>query len=137
MTLERETKLRAPATFALPQLSDVPGVVAMPSESRRFLTCTWTRRTCGSRGGAACGTAGRGLDAEAAEGPERRDDRPGRARVRGGRAPGAGEASDLVAAYSRGAELRPVVRLRTLRRRIELADEGARRSARWWTTRSR
>jgi hypothetical protein len=33
------------------------------------------------------------------------------------------EASDLVAAYSRGAELRPVVRLRTLRRRIELADE--------------
>ena len=91
--------------------------------------CTWTRGPQLRGGECSLRHPRRGLDAEeAAEGLRTARRSSGKSsRSQGTRAPGAGEASDLVAAYSRGAELRPVVRLRTLRRRIELADdEGAR-----------
>ncbi|HEX5949499.1 MAG TPA: CYTH and CHAD domain-containing protein [Actinomycetota bacterium] len=125
MTLERETKLRAPATFELPELSDVPGVVAAAAEPRRFTTvyvdtpdlrlarwgCSlrhregdgWTLKLPRTSVGATV------VRDELAFGGEAR------------RVPA--EASDLISGYARGADVRPVVRLRTLRRRIELADE--------------
>lgn len=129
MTLERETKLQVPATFALPALSDVPGVVATPAEPSRFTTvyvdtqdlrlarwgCSlrhregegWTLKLPGTSVGATVVRDEIVFDGEARRVPS--------------------EAADLVSAYARGADLRAVVRLRTVRRRVELSDaQGAR-----------
>ncbi|HET9724280.1 MAG TPA: CHAD domain-containing protein [Actinomycetota bacterium] len=125
MTLERETKLRAPATFALPELSDVPGVIPTRSEPRRFATVyvdtqdlRLARWGCSLRHRAGEGWTLK-LPRTSVGATVVRDELPFAGEAR--RLPD--EASDLVAAYARGADLRPVVRLRTVRRRVALADE--------------
>ena len=125
MTLEREMKLSAPATFTLPDLSDVRGLVATPVEARRHQTvyldtedlrlvrwgCSlrhregegWTLKLPRTSVGATVLRDEVTFDGDARRPPA--------------------EAVDLVAAYVRAAELRPVVRLRALRRRVELTGE--------------
>lgn len=125
MTLERETKLRAPATLALPVLSDVPGVVPTPAEPRRYATLyldtddlRLARWGCSLRHREGEGWTLK-LPRTSVGATVIRDE----IAFSGGPRRAPAEALDLVAAYVRGAALRPVVRLRTLRRRIELADE--------------
>ncbi|HEU4354210.1 MAG TPA: CHAD domain-containing protein [Actinomycetota bacterium] len=125
MTLERETKLRAPATFALPELSDVPGLVPVRSEPRRFATAyvdtqdlRLARWGCSLRHRAGEGWTLK-LPRTSAGATVVREELSFVGEPRHVPA----EASDLVAGYVRGAELRPVVRLRTVRRRVEVTDE--------------
>ncbi len=124
MSTEREVKLSAPARFALPDLSDLEGLVATPAEPRRYQTVyvdtedlRLARWNCSLRHREGEGwtlkfpPTSEGVlvvrDELAFEGEARRVPP---------------QASDLLRAYARGSELRPVVRLRTLRRRVELAD---------------
>ena len=129
MSTEREVKLSVPATFTLPDLSDLEGLVATPAEPRRYQTvyvdtedlrlarwdCSlrhrqgegWTLKFPATSEGVLVVRDELAFEGEARRVPP--------------------QASDLFRAYARGSELRPVARLRTLRRRVELSDaEGAR-----------
>jgi inorganic triphosphatase YgiF len=129
VTQEREVKLAAPAAFTMPSLDDVDGLVAVRDEPRRFQTVyVDTEDLRLARWG--CSLRHRGGQGWTAKLPPTM---VGVLLVRGEQVFGGDArrvppaAADLFAAYVRGAELRPVVRLRTLRRRIELRDtEGAR-----------
>jgi CHAD domain-containing protein len=122
---EREAKFSVPAGFTLPDLSGVHGLVATPAEVLRFPTVyvdtedlRLARWNCSLRHREGEGwtlklpPTSEGILLVRAEivfeGSSRRIP------------PGAAE---LVRAYARGAELRPVVRLRTLRRRVEVVDD--------------
>ncbi|MGZ8607388.1 MAG: CHAD domain-containing protein [Actinomycetota bacterium] len=124
MTEEREVKLSVPAAFALPDLSDLAGLAATSVEPRRFQSVyvdtedlRLARWNCSLRHREGEGwtlkfpPTSEGVlvvrDELAFEGEPRRVPP---------------QASDLLRAYARGSELRPVVRLRTLRRRVELTD---------------
>ncbi|MGE5460583.1 MAG: CHAD domain-containing protein [Solirubrobacterales bacterium] len=125
MTREREAKFSVPAGFSLPDLSDAGGLVTTPAEPLRFATVyvdtedlRLARWNCSLRHREGEGwtlklpPTSEGIllvRAEIAfEGVPRRIPP---------------EAAELVRAYARGAELCPVVRLRTLRRRVEVADD--------------
>jgi CHAD domain-containing protein len=124
MSTEREVKLSVPAAFALPDLSDLESLVATPAEPRRYQTvyvdtedlrlarwnCSlrhregegWTLKLPPTLEGVLVVRDELAFEGEARRVPP--------------------QASDLLRAYARGSELRPVVRLRTLRRRLELTD---------------
>jgi CHAD domain-containing protein len=128
MSQEREVKLAAPAAFAMPDLSGIPGIEAVSHQPVRFQTvyldtedlrvarwgCSlrhregqgWTVKLPPSRDGALLVRGEHLFDGDARKVPI--------------------EATDLLTAYVRGAELRPVVRLRTIRRPVELRDAEAR-----------
>lgn len=127
MTTERELKLSAPPAFVMPDLGGATGVAVMPGEPRRYQTVyvdTDDLRL------ARWGSSLRHREGEGwtLKLPSRQE---GLLLVRGEhrfagearRIPP--EAGDLVTAYVRGAALRPVVRLRTVRRVLGLrGDDG-------------
>lgn len=129
MSREREVKLAAPPAFRLPDLAGaLDGFDAVETEPRRFQTVyVDTADLRVARWG--CSLRHREGQGWTVKLPTNAN---GRALVRGEyliagdarRVPG--EAADLLRAYVRGAELRPVVRLRTLRRRLELRDAAGR-----------
>jgi CHAD domain-containing protein len=131
MTLERETKLQVPAGFRLPDLGG-DGLVAVEGEARRFgTTYVDTEDLRLARWGSSLRhREGQGwtvkLPADGVGDLLARDERV----FAGGdprKMPVA--AADLLRAYVRGAELAPVLRLRTVRRAVELKDELGRRVA--------
>lgn len=131
MNSEREVKLAAPPAFRLPDLAGaLEGFDSVETEPRRFQTVyvdtadlRVARWGCSIRHRQGQGWTVK-LPTEA--------NGNGRVLIRGEHLiAGAarqvpGEASDLLQAFVRGAELRPVVRLRTLRRRLELRDADGR-----------
>ena len=128
MSAEREVKLSAPASFEIPDLGTLEGVVVTPVEPVRYQTVyVDTDDLRLARWG--CSLRHREGEGWTLKLPPTQE---GVLVVRGEHAfPGEArrippEAVELVAAYVRGAEVRAVVRLRTLRRRVVLADpEGA------------
>jgi CHAD domain-containing protein len=131
MTLERETKLQVPVGFHLPDLGG-DGIVATEGEPQRFATTyVDTDDLRVARWGSSLRhREGQGwtvkLLAIGAGDLLARDERvfagddPRKLPV---------AAADLLRAYVRGAELAPVLRLRTVRRPVELQDELGRRIA--------
>ncbi|MGZ8600332.1 MAG: CYTH and CHAD domain-containing protein [Actinomycetota bacterium] len=125
MTLERETKLQAPPAFRMPELGG-DGLVAAERDPQRLVTTyvdtpdlRVARWGCSLRH-----RQGEGWTVKLPLGEE------GSMLVRAEHTfPGkdvrklSAGAADLLRAYVRGGELGPVVRLRTLRRGIELTDE--------------
>lgn len=124
MNIEREVKLTAPPTFRMPELA-IDGVIdALAEEPSRYQTvyvdtddlrlarwgCSlrhrqgegWTLKLPPTHVGLMLVRVEHPFDGDVRHVPE--------------------QAVDLVAAYVRGEPLRPVVRLRTVRRRIELRD---------------
>lgn len=124
MSAEREVKLSVPAGFVLPDLADVHGVVPGPAETLRYATVYvdtedlrlarwgvslrhreregWTLKLPSTGVGAMVVRDEIVFEGDPRTVPPR--------------------AADLVQAYTRDAVLRPVVRMRTLRRRTELRD---------------
>jgi CHAD domain-containing protein len=124
MSQEREVKLAAPPAFTLPDLGAVDGLTVVPRESQRFQTvyvdtsdlrvarwgCSlrhregegWTTKLPPTLVGSLLVRGEYAFEGEARRVPP--------------------AAADLLLAYTRGEDLRPVVRLRTVRRRIELGD---------------
>jgi CHAD domain-containing protein len=131
MTVERETKLQVPAGFRLPDLGG-DGIVAVEGQAQRFgTTYVDTDDLRLARWGSSLRhREGQGwtvkLPADGAGDLLARDERvfagddPRKMPV---------AAADLLRAYVRGAELAPVLRLRTVRRPVELTDELGRRLA--------
>lgn len=131
MTLERETKLQVPVGFRLPDLGG-DSVVAIEGEVQRFATTyvdtddlRVARWGCSLRHREGQGWTVK-LPTDGAEDLLAREERvfagddPRKLPV---------AAADLLRAYVRGAELAPVLRLRTVRRPVELHDELGRRLA--------
>jgi CHAD domain-containing protein len=124
MTEEREVKLAAPPAFTLPDLAAVDGLTVVPHEPQRFQTVyVDTSDLRVARWG--CSLRHREPEGWTTKLPPTL---AGLLLVRGEHVfpgdvrrvpPGA---ADLLLAYTRGEDLRPVVRLRTVRRRIELGD---------------
>jgi CHAD domain-containing protein len=131
MTLERETKLQVPAGFHLPDLGG-DGIVAVQGQAQRFgTTYVDTDDLRLARWGSSLRhREGQGwtvkLPADGAGDLLAREER-----VFAGDDPRKMPvgAADLLRAYVRGAELAPVLRLRTVRRPVELTDELGRRLA--------
>lgn len=124
---EREVKLAAAPSFRLPELDDIAdGVTAAPGEPERLSTTYFdTDDLRLARWGASFRyRIGQGWTVKL---PAETDGsllaRPELVFAGNGRRPPA-EAVDLVRPFIRTAELRPQIRLRTLRRRIELTDAG-------------
>jgi CHAD domain-containing protein len=124
MSIEREVKLTAPPTFRMPELAIDGAVEARTEGPSRYQTvyvdtddlrlarwgCSlrhrqgegWTLKLPPTHVGLMLVRGEHAFDGDVRHVPE--------------------QAVDLVAAYVRGEPLRPVVRLRTVRRRIELRD---------------
>ncbi len=124
MSEEREIKLAAPAAFTLPDLGDVEGVLAIPLEPLRYHTVYMdtedlriARWGCGLRHREGEGWTVKLPPTHAGTLLVR-----GEHRFEGDARHVPQAAADLLRAYVRTEELRPVVRLRTLRRRIRLEE---------------
>lgn len=124
MSVERELKLSAPPAFAMPDLGPAPDVAVAPGGTLRYRTvyvdtddlrlarwgCSlrhregegWTLKLPSTRDGALLVRAERRFEGSPRRVPP--------------------SAAELLTAYVRGAELRPVVRLRTVRRVLALRD---------------
>jgi CHAD domain-containing protein len=131
MTLERETKLQVPAGFRLPDLGG-DGLVAVEGQPQRFATTyVDTEDLRLARWGSSLRhREGQGWMVKLPV------DGPGDVLARDERVFAGDDprkmpvaAADLVRAYVRGGELSPVLRLRTVRRPVEMTDELGRRLA--------
>ncbi|MEX2275816.1 MAG: CYTH and CHAD domain-containing protein [Actinomycetota bacterium] len=129
MTVEREVKLAVPPSFHMPDIDGaINGFVASSQDDRRINTTYWDtadlgiarwgcqlrHRTGEGRGGLWTVKLPAEIDGEALLREERE--------FEGGPAKPPSAAVDLLRAYIRGAELRPVAKLQTLRRRVALRD---------------
>ncbi len=124
--IEREVKLAASPAFRLPDLGAIDGLSAVGAEPQRYHTVYMdtpdlrvARWGCSLRHREGQGWTVK-LPPADQEGPallRAEQHVPGDART----VPD--QAIDLLRAYVRGAELRPVVRLRTIRRRVELRSQ--------------
>jgi CHAD domain-containing protein len=133
MTLERELKLQAPATFRMPELADT-GRVVVAREPQQLVTTyvdtpdlrivRWGCSLRHRRGGAEANGRGDGWTLKLPPTEEGsllvrvehvfEGDDPRKLPV---------AAAELVRAYVRNGELAPVVRLRTVRRGVQMTDE--------------
>ncbi len=124
--IEREVKLAASPAFRLPDLGAVDGLSAVGTEPQRFHTVyVDTPDLRVARWG--CSLRHREGQGWTLKLPPSEEDETALVRSEHG-FPGdakavPAEATDLLRAYVRSAELRPIVRLRTIRRRLELRSE--------------